>query len=322
MEPWKHFIPVRSDLRDLKEKYMWAQNNTLQAKAISQQATALVKTFSTDYGTMFEEFFQQPLHRVVNAYTPLTNGSLQEAIRGEFYPILSCGGYDDDDCEDLVVNDQPNALQQSPSASLTSNVNSLIQDTATRRDKALQLDAPPLVESWLLSSSDHPAPYDGNGIPRIINKIFFGKDGQFQGSIDGNLKRAHDSWKDMNSGYQVRYFDLTATRQYLHQFFHPVFLRTLDCIQAFANKADFARIVLLYREGGWYSDFKQVVLQKNLLDTISSGTNFWAAIDEEGPERKFKCLQNAFIGAKPRHPILEEYLKLMMKNVQSRHYGK
>jgi len=55
----------------------------------------------------------------------------------------------------------------------------------------------------------------------------------------------------LNPGYQVHYFDLLSARSYLHAHFHPVFLRTFDCIQAFAGKSDFFRVALLYR-GEWW----------------------------------------------------------------------
>lgn len=135
----------------------------------------------------------------------------------------------------------------------------------------------PSEDTWLLQT-DEALHYTNNGkIPKLINKMYFQTDSQFQDNEQiaafENLKAAHNSWKLMNHGYTVRYFNLQSSREYLRRFFHPVFLRTFDCIEAFAGKSDFFRMALLYREGGWHSDWKQVCLQPNLLDRISDETD-------------------------------------------------
>ena len=105
--------------------------------------------------------------------------------------------------------------------------------------------SPPMEELWLTTPSD-----DGRvgRIPHLINKIFLSKDGQFTEMSDG-YKRAHQSWLDMNPGYNLRYFNLITARKYLRTHFHPIFVRTFDCIEAFAGKSDFFRMALLYRDG-------------------------------------------------------------------------
>mmetsp|Transcript_17483 Transcript_17483/g.37795 ORF Transcript_17483/g.37795 Transcript_17483/m.37795 type:complete len:374 (-) Transcript_17483:15-1136(-) len=199
-------------------------------------------------------------------------------------------------------------------------------------------NAPPKEETWLLSSSNsnHSSHNDGR-IPRIINKILFQKDGLFQEKIESNadprkwvaafsLQQAHQSWLHQNPGYHVRYFNLMLARKYLHKFFHPVFLRTFDCIQAFAGKADFFRMALLYHEGGFHSDWKQECLEPNILDRIANATDFFVAIDMGNPFAKkyFRqsksCATNAFVGSTIRHPILARYLTIAMTNVQSSYY--
>ena len=107
--------------------------------------------------------------------------------------------------------------------------------------------SPPIEELWLTT----PTPSDGGRrgrIPHLINKIFLSKDGQFNEMSDG-YKRAHQSWLDMNPGYNIRYFNLITARRYLRTYFHPIFVRTFDCIEAFAGKSDFFRMALLYRDG-------------------------------------------------------------------------
>lgn len=128
-----------------------------------------------------------------------------------------------------------------------------------------------------------------------------------------HLKWAHDTWADLNPGYNVRYFSLILARKYLAQHFHPIFLRTFDCIEAFAGKSDFFRIALLYREGGFHSDWKEACLERGILESISNNTVFFAAVDSGFTYAAVtrSCAQNAFVGSVPRHRILAKYLELL-----------
>lgn len=200
-----------------------------------------------------------------------------------------------------------------------SDVKSILSDPISRM---------PNESSWLLEKDaiGFSETERSIRIPRTINKIYFQRDGKFdkKGMRDERLKRAHDTWPELNPGYEVRYFNLLHARQYLRQHFHPVFLRTFDCVQAFAGKCNFFRMALLYREGGFHSDWKEACLQPTLLDAISNETNFFAAADFGNPyaAASRSCAQNAFVGSVPRHQILAKYLELAMINVQSSHYPK
>lgn len=191
---------------------------------------------------------------------------------------------------------------------------------------AAHIDKPPPVGTWLLDSTSQGGdPGIRAGIPRLINKIYFQKDSGYPSldSMPANLTAAHKSWQEMNPGYTVRYFDLDHARKYLHQHFHPVFLRAFDCLPAFAAKSDLFRMTLLYREGGWHSDWKQLCLQKNLLANISEVTDIFAAYDlwESNDFFKHKCVQNAFVGARPQHPVIEKMLEMLLTNIQTSRYN-
>ena len=107
----------------------------------------------------------------------------------------------------------------------------------------------PPQDNWLMKKeilhSDH--------IPKTLSKVFLQKPGGFPDFSDMvlELKNAHASWKEKNPDHNIQYFDLKACRDYLAEYFHPVFLRAFDCLEAFASKADFFRMALIYREGGW-----------------------------------------------------------------------
>lgn len=198
-------------------------------------------------------------------------------------------------------------------------------------------DTLPPESTWLLNSGNKNS-NDGR-ITKIINKIYIQKDGVFPVENDQlwkEVRLAHDLWNSTNSGYEFQYFDLRLCRAYLTLYFNPIFLRAFDCLQAFAIKADFFRYVLIYREGGWYSDWKQVPLKNNILDELASETSESSGKSSTGSGIidlfvtydhgnahgvKNNCLANGFFGARPRHPLLTETIKLIFDNIYKEYYG-
>ncbi|KAL7551801.1 hypothetical protein ACHAWF_014988 [Thalassiosira exigua] len=180
---------------------------------------------------------------------------------------------------------------------------------------------PPTEESWLLSSVNHPD--QSVTIPQAIFKTYFQRDGllQHNSSVPKSLSKALRSWSLANPGYKVHIFSLMDAKEYLRRNYHPAFQKVFHCIQAFAGKSNFFRMAILYREGGWYSDWKQVCLQPNLLRNISDETDFFASWDQGSQYgTKHHCVQNSFVGSKPRHPIVARTLELIMKNTQTMNY--
>mmetsp|Transcript_29020 Transcript_29020/g.55508 ORF Transcript_29020/g.55508 Transcript_29020/m.55508 type:complete len:602 (-) Transcript_29020:129-1934(-) len=190
-------------------------------------------------------------------------------------------------------------------------------------ESALQNQRPKLPDkaTWLLADKLHPDSTDK--IPQSITKIYIQKNGRFMDYRKATgLKQAQESWTKMNPGYELQLFNLVTARDYLREYFNPIFLRAFDCLQPFAAKSDLFRYALLYREGGWYSDWKQICLKKNLLAEISNETDFYAAKDHGNQWSKtHKCIQPAFIGVTPKHPIMEQTIEVVLKNIQSRYYG-
>jgi hypothetical protein len=176
-------------------------------------------------------------------------------------------------------------------------------DGAASRNMTLDraLVVPP-ASAWLL---DNPPPRNQTSVPKVIYKVFLSHGGilpDFQNQ-SSQLRDAHDSWILKNPGYELRYFDLITIRQYLTQYFHPVFLRAFDCIEAYAGKTDVFRATVLYREGGWYSDWKEVCLEDGLLDTLSPDNRTLVVPWDRGTahSRTNQCVMNALFGATERH---------------------
>lgn len=185
----------------------------------------------------------------------------------------------------------------------------------------------PTSSSWLLAKEATGA-FDEIGttsIPKLVHKVYIQKTGGFQNMSKSplNLTEAHESWTKYNHGYRVQYFDLVLCRKYLAAYFHPVFLRTFDCLQNFAGKCDFFRMALLYREGGWYSDWKEVCLEENLLDKLSAKGEELVLFSDEPLTAQFggkMNIANAFLGAAPRHPLVAKVLELQFHHIQTSYY--
>ena len=200
-------------------------------------------------------------------------------------------------------------------------------------------------DDWLLplaaaaSAAAHAGGREGRPspvIPRVINKMYFQDGGGFTGKLNSRKKNpslfaAHESWHDLNPGYVVRYFDLDNARRYLAARFVPLFGEAFDCLDAYAGKANLFRMALLYAEGGWHSDWKQVCLVPGLLDEIATSSDpsaapapldFFACRDK-GLKilAKKQCVQNSLVGATPRHPVVREQLALILDHVRTQHYG-
>jgi len=106
IKPWVHYVPVISDLTNLKERYEWAESHQEEAQKISERATTFVQqSFGTvaGFSSLFNEFYKEPLAQIVHAYQPVAGDSWKDVINaGEFVPFLKCVGFREDvGCEEL-----------------------------------------------------------------------------------------------------------------------------------------------------------------------------------------------------------------------------
>ena len=71
--PFVHYIPVSTELSDLREKYEWAEAHPDEARAISEAGTAFIKymTSMEYWKRSFDRFFVKRLNSVIEAYRPV-----------------------------------------------------------------------------------------------------------------------------------------------------------------------------------------------------------------------------------------------------------
>jgi mannosyltransferase OCH1-like enzyme len=164
--------------------------------------------------------------------------------------------------------------------------------------------------------------FDNINIPKIIHKVLILDDGKIPNNLDKNIIDAHNSWINMNPEYKIKYWNLDDCREYLQNNFPSNYLETFDCIKAYSGKCNFFRYCIIYNEGGWYSDWKQICLVKNLLNQLSDNNNFIYFYDKGIPYTiNNSCVQNAFFGSISKHPILKNAITLVVENVKNKYYG-
>jgi hypothetical protein len=73
MQPWIHYIPVQTDLSDLRVKFQWAEDNADKAKAIAAESKSLGEhIMSVKYlQHVYDELYIDFMEKVVQAYNPI-----------------------------------------------------------------------------------------------------------------------------------------------------------------------------------------------------------------------------------------------------------
>jgi len=108
MKPWVHYVPVSSDLLDLKQKFDWAESHPVESKQIADEGTKLMRYLSSPegFGEMFQQDIVEPLRRVIEAYQPVSSTThsqtssgdwrqtMQEIVEDdELVPMMMCRGH-------------------------------------------------------------------------------------------------------------------------------------------------------------------------------------------------------------------------------------
>ena len=97
LQEWVHYIPVETNLNDLRKKFEWARNHPEEAQTISRAGTEYVEWIGSVDGfeAMYAEYLVDPLRNFIDAYKPIKGGgSILEAINMTQFNIviLSCSG--------------------------------------------------------------------------------------------------------------------------------------------------------------------------------------------------------------------------------------
>ncbi len=160
-------------------------------------------------------------------------------------------------------------------------------------------------------------------IPKVIHKVYIEHSMEIP-QILPEIKEAHESWTQLNPGYVIKYYSGKDCVQYLKRHFGQSYADTFNNIHAYSGKANFFRYCVLYHEGGWYSDWKQVCL-KPFHKWVKDKATFVGFYDihwRTASDKSKNCGQPATMGSISGHPILREAIDIVRNNVKNRHYGR
>jgi FkbM family methyltransferase len=158
-------------------------------------------------------------------------------------------------------------------------------------------------------------------IPKIIHKVLINDTGKI--IIDNNIKEAQESWTKYNKDYTLKLWNLSDCREYLINNFPNIYIETFDNLIPYSYKCDFFRFCLIYNEGGWYSDWKEVCLVLHLLDNLGQDGEI-IIFDDKNHKAKtpYQYTMTGFFGAIPKHYILKDTIDGIILNVKNKYYGR
>lgn len=153
-------------------------------------------------------------------------------------------------------------------------------------------------------------------IPKVIHKVLIVDDGKIP-EIPEGMNKAIETWYRLNPGYKVKIYSGESCINYIKQHFDDEVLKAYQTLKPYAYKCDLMRHLIVYNEGGWYSDIRQICLEP--IDNLSSSNKeYYTSVD--CPPNQM-CMYNAFIGSIPKHDISKKMIDLVLWNVKQRHYG-
>jgi len=155
-------------------------------------------------------------------------------------------------------------------------------------------------------------------IPGVIHKIMIVDDGKFPVLSDG-MKKALETWYRMNPGYKVKMYSGDDCIAYIKKHFDDEVLEAYKTLKPYAYKSDLMRQLILYNEGGWYSDMRQICLES--IETLNARDKEYYTSLDLPINNLHLYMYNAFIGSIPKHPISKKMIDLIVWNVKQRHYG-
>jgi Glycosyltransferase sugar-binding region containing DXD motif len=152
-------------------------------------------------------------------------------------------------------------------------------------------------------------------IPRIIHQTYFEA---LAPSRYPHLQRLQNSWKA--SGWDYRFYSDADCHEYIQMNYPDRFSEAYSSILPGAFKADFFRLLVLFKEGGIYADI-DVQLETDLDRFITTNLSLVVPRDvplDYWPSSNY-CLWNGLLGSAPGHPIIAKALEDIVTTIENRH---
>ena len=152
-------------------------------------------------------------------------------------------------------------------------------------------------------------------IPKVIHKVII-VDGNKIPPLPQPMMEAMKTFQEKNTTYVHKLYSGDDCENYIKTNFDIKTLNAFLKLKPYSYRADLFRFLVVYNEGGWYSDSKQVCLES--LAELQSEKDFVVSLDAAiNPN----CLFTAFFGSVAKHPILKKCIDIILFNIEHEHYG-
>jgi len=159
-----------------------------------------------------------------------------------------------------------------------------------------------------------------DGIPKIIHKIYIENSKTIPINKITEFKEAHESWKTFNPDYEIRYWSWEDCENYLIENFDERYIKVFNKLKPYAYKGDFFKFCVIFKEGGWISDWKQETYI--LLDSIIGEYDFIFFHDYGIPELNSRGhITVGLFGSIKNNPIIKLTIDQILFNVENNIYG-
>lgn len=153
-------------------------------------------------------------------------------------------------------------------------------------------------------------------IPKIIYKIYINDEIQID-NLDNETINAIETFRKYNPSYKIIIYDIKMCIEYILKNYSEEELKIFNKLKPYAYKSDFFRYLLLYKEGGYYSDIKNICLIS--FDNLFPRNMEWFSCLEECSTNR---IANGFIASIKGHIFLKNAIEKVISNVKNNYYGK
>ena len=148
-------------------------------------------------------------------------------------------------------------------------------------------------------------------IPRVLHKVIV-VDGGGIPSLSTPAQEALASFSELNPEYEMRVYGGRDCENYIIKHYGEKELDAFRSLVPYSFKVDLFKFLVLYNEGGVYSDFRQVCL-KPFREYIPTYAKWFSSTD--GGSKHHGGMACHFLAAAPGQPTFRTAIDMIIANV-------
>ena len=154
-------------------------------------------------------------------------------------------------------------------------------------------------------------------IPPVIHFIWIDKDDPNKNIIPDKYQNNIKTWKMNSPKLTIKYWFYNDIINLIKENYSEEMLTFFLNIKKIITKCDFARFLIMFKEGGIYADL-DFYCEKDIYPIISNMDNVIFREPEEMHESQNETIFNGFFAFKPQHPFVKGWILDMMKNIKEK----